>query len=283
MKELINQFLEYLEKKELNPQTVRNYDFYLRRFFKWFDRQKIKNMAELNEKDVKRYKTWLKRIKNPVKKIYLSEQTQLYHLIALRAFLRFLEKSRIKALNYKKVKLFENNNKNIEFLLKSEIQRLLDSPTKVKQDKILTARDKALLELISQTGLKVSQIALLKIKDVDLKQKKLKLKNKVVDLDNQTSYWLKKYIKTRKNNSEPLFIRHDRAAGTEKFSPLSPRSMERIVLRYGRAAGLEKRITPRILRNSYLISFVKNSNVSKFKKHFDYKSNTTFQRYKNLH
>ena len=260
--QLITEFLGNLEKRKRTLRTVRNYDFYLRRFSVWLKEKNISSPEDINKDLIKKYKTYLKRIKNPIKKINLKETTQNYHLIALREFLKFLYKKNVLTTGSKQVHLHKVKSVKVSSLKKDEIGKFLEAPQQIRQDALISHRDRAVLEIMFCTGAKVSEVADLVIKDVDFKKQQVivakgRKNERVIDLSNQSVYWVSKYLKSRGGTLPYLFVGHDRAKSKRKQKPISARSLERIVLKYGKVAGLEKKVTPQILRSTYATNLVK--------------------------
>jgi len=284
---LLRHFLEYLEiEKNRSPKTIRNYQFYIERFLNF---TKINNANEITLESTRQFRLWLHR------QIYsrwkeLKTSTQNYHLIALRSFLKYLSKRDVKTLAAEKIELAKIPERQISFLEGGELDRLLEAPLKdsvgnQKTENLISLRDKALLELLFSTGMRVSELANLKINDVNLNKEEFSIRGKggkvrVVFLSNQARFWLKKFLDARHDMSPYIFIPLDRAEkGREKHNALkktahslikigkndkvstnglTPRSIQRMVKRYSRAAGITKKITPHVLRHSFATDLLRN-------------------------
>lgn len=270
MKKLIQQFLNYLEiEKNRSIQTVNNYHFYLMRFLKWAQAKKNKRLkaTDITISLIRNYRLWLNRQKDtkgePIKK-----NTQNYHLIALRSFLKYLRQNDIKTLAPEKIELMKIPQRHIEFLEYEDLQTLLNAPLmdiNKGQSDIIKFRDKAILELLFSTGLRVSELANLKRKDINLKKDEFTVRGKgsklrIVFISDDAKYWLKKYLDIRKDLNPFLFTSYDRAskkrvkkqyANRKKEQGLTPRSIQRIIEKYAKTAGITKKVTPHTLRHSY--------------------------------
>lgn len=260
MQKLIRQFLEYLEvERGRSLNTIQNYNFYLERFLNW---AKISSPSQITTELVRNYRLWLNR-QGDQNGQSLKKSTQNYHLIALRSFLKYLAKQDIKTLSPEKIELAKMPERQVDFLEGDDLERLLESPLKTKEVKIIQLRDKAILELLFSTGLRVSELANLKKDQINLKKDEFTIRGKgqklrVVFLANQTKYWLKQYSDARRDLSPYLFVRHDKARGKKEPSNLTPRSIQRLIKKYSKAAGITKIVTPHTMRHSFATDLLIN-------------------------
>jgi len=259
---LITDFLEYLEiEKGRSAKTIRNYDFYLRRFSEW---AKNPTPQKISKEMIRKYRLWLNRSVPGRSEETLKKNTQNYHLIALRAFLKYLTRRDIKSLAPEMIELAKQSTRTVEFLEEDELERLLAAPMKKHKIKtgekgwsIVQMRDRAILETLFSTGLRVSEVANLKIDQINLKRDEFTVRGKgdkprVVFLSDEAKKWIKQYTDKRMDPSPFLFVSHDRAKkGRKEAGPLTPRSIERMVKKYARDAGITKRITPHTLRHTF--------------------------------
>lgn len=263
MKKYVRQFLEYLEiEKNRSQRTITNYEYYLNRFFKWLGEK------ELTTENVRKYRLWLNRQTDQNNKP-LKISTQNYHLIALRSFLKYLAKQDIKTLAAEKIELGKIPERQVEFLDGDDLERLLNAPftaaSKIKNN-ITALRDKAILELLFSTGLRVSEAANLKIEHINLTKDEFTVRGKgsklrVVFLNDESKKWLGKYLKKRQDINPFLFIAHDRARGSRTSAHsrgLTPRSIERIIKQYALIAGITKDVTPHTMRHSFATDLLRN-------------------------
>jgi site-specific recombinase XerD len=266
---LITDFLVYLEvERNRSERTVKNYDFYLRRFFEWANGVDPKNVT-LDM--VRQYRVHLNRYKDERGKP-LKKNTQNYHLISLRSFLKYLAKRDIATLAPEKIELARMPERSVEFLEMHELKRLLDAPiSNAKPAKggetslpIVAVRDKAILEMLFSTGLRVSELASLQKDLIRHDREEFTVRGKgdkprVVFLSNQARFWLKEYIGKRRDMDPHLFVSHDRAAnGRDDVNGLTPRSIQRIVEKHARKAGITKRITPHTMRHTFATDLLRN-------------------------
>lgn len=256
--ELVKQFLEYMEiEKGASSYTVRNYDLYLRRFGEWFiNIEKDGDIRKFNSKLVRRFRIYLSRYSDG-KGQTLSRATQSYYVIALRSFLKWLIKNDYDVLAPEKIDLPKARSRSLKFLNREQMERLLNQPT-ISEN--IGLRDKAILETLFSTGLRVSELVSLNRDQVDLKRREFGVVGKggvmrVVFLSKRAAGWLERYIAQREDKWNPLFIRYargkaDPGTGGEEMR-LTARSVQRIVEKYRKKAQLPQKITPHGMRHSF--------------------------------
>ncbi|MFH0779528.1 MAG: tyrosine-type recombinase/integrase [Parcubacteria group bacterium] len=285
----ITAFLEDLENnKKRSWRAVRNYDLYLRRFGGWLRKNKIEQFENITKEDIKKYQAWLAqnrlvhgliKLQGKTKNNKLKSNTQNYHLIAVRALLNFLAKKKIKTLPPGEIELKATPAARINYLQKSDLEKLLETPIKIKQDKIIQFRDKAILELLYCSGLKVSELASLKIADFDLKSGTIKIAGRAIKLSNMCRYWLHQYRNLCQAKTDNFFIGLDRAQQNNS-NGLSVRSVERIVARYAKIVGIKTIVTPHVLRHTFARNFILSGNkLSELQKRLGYTAMSTVKRY----
>ncbi len=259
----LEDFLTYLElTKNRSRRTMASYRFYLERFFA---QMHITRPEQISRQTVKQYRLILNRWED-AHGYTLAKSTQNYHLIAVRAFLKYLAKEDIAALAPETVELMRMPERQVDFLEASDLEALLAQPLKTKNLRIIQMRDKAMLETLFSTGLRVSELVSLERSQVHAKKEEISVRGKgskirVVFLSQQARYWIQEYLGLRRDNAPQLFLRHDRAgsaAVVDDGKPLTPRSVERLIARYARLAGITKHVTPHTMRHSYATDLLMN-------------------------
>jgi site-specific recombinase XerD len=255
---LIAEFLEYLEiEKGCSPLTIQRYRHYLRRFDNWLiENSSVTEPGQISLGIVRKYRLYLARLRTGQGK-QLKHATQAYHIVALRAFLRYLLVQRdIATLSPDKIELPRQASRSVAFLNPEQVERLLKSP---QISDITGLRDKAILETLFSTGLRVSELVRLNRDQVDLERKEFGVKGKgnkirVVFLSDMAAHWIERYLQARKDHFKPLLIRYsgatDLQAGGEKMR-LTARSIQNIVSKYAKKSGLPIEATPHTLRHSF--------------------------------
>lgn len=267
----ITEFLEYCEiEKNRSKRTLRNYHHYLTRFADWAKKQNVAKPEEIDLELVRQYRLFINRYKDK-KGSSLKLSTQNYHITALRSWLKYLIKRNIDTIAPDKVELAKTPDRDITFLETHEIEKLVEV-TNQEKDEETRLRDRAILETLFATGLRVSELAALKKTSVNLKTKELPVRGKgdklrLVFLSDDAVEVLKKYLEKRSDNSKALFVRNDRAGNSieaeieshgDGHGGLTPRSIQRLLKKYAKLAGISKPITPHTLRHSFATNMLQN-------------------------
>lgn len=251
--ELITQFLEYSEiEKNQSLKTIDNYSRYLKRFERFTGDIPVDTITlDL----VQKYRIQLNRPGEKTGEI-LSKKTQNYHVIALRAFLKYLTKRDHKTLAPEKIELGKIPERTVEFLSQEEVQRLFDA---IPQESPSFLRDMAILETLYSTGLRVSELANLNRQQVDLVRREFMVRGKgkkprIVFLTQRAVDRIQAYIKSRDDAFEPLFINAGRSRKSGDITKgeqrrLTTVSIEAMVRKFTMLAGIMKKVTPHTLRH----------------------------------
>ncbi len=252
---LITDFLEYLEvERGRSMRTIRNYDFYLHRFSTWASNP---SANKITREMIHKYRLWLNRLQEGRQEELLKKSTQNYHLIALRSFLKYLVKQEIPSLAPEQIELAKQSRRTVDFLEAEELDRLLVMPKNEHGETLISLRDTAILEMLFSTGLRVSELANLKIELINLKRDEFTVRGKgdkprLVFLSPSAKEAVKFYLSKRKDTSPYMFVSHDRAKQERgSTAPLTPRSIQRTVEGYAKRAGITKKITPHTLRHTF--------------------------------
>lgn len=259
-------FLEHLEvERNLSPLTIRNYAHYLNRFIEWFTNEgKKKDLKDLDQELLRKYRVFLNRYQDQHGDP-LSRKTQSYHIIALRSWLKWLTKQDAPVLHPEKVDLPKAESQHMQFVGVEQMERLLNQPNTGKESGI---RDKAILEVLFSTGLRVSELVSLNRDQVDAQRREFGVIGKgrrprVVFLSERAAIWLDRWLMSRNDDWRPVFIRF---SGKKPEDPntdgesmrLTSRSVQRIVERYVKKAKLPVKITPHGIRHSFATDLLYN-------------------------
>ena len=264
LKEHKNQFLEYLEiEKGRSESTIRNYDFYLKKFLLW---AKVTDPIQITADLVRNYRLYLNRYQDE-KCQGLKKVTQGFYVIALRNFLKYLSRHDVSSLPAEKVETSKTESREIEFLDADEVSRLIEA---ADGSDIRSLRDQAILELLFSAGLRVSELVSINRDRIDLKRQELSIRGKgdkirVVFISDSASNAIRKYLTKRTDIDLALFVRDTRKMRQFQKSGeivdnlrLTVRSVQRIVKFYAAKAGIVKDVHPHTLRHSFATDLLIN-------------------------
>ncbi len=259
-RDAVQDYLEYLEiERGRSQRTIANYHHYLERLS---DFSGDINVGDIDAELIRKWRLWLNRLASG-RGEELSKITQNYHLIALRSFLKYCAKRDIKALAPEKIELARTVRKQVTFLTAEEVGRLFQQ-TNIETKNGL--RDRAILELLFSSGLRVSELVGLDQDHINLKRREFMVrgkgqKDRPIFISPDAALWIQRYLDKRTDNSRPLFIRY---SGTKKvdlsgnFHRLTARSVQRMVARYALLAGITKHVSPHTLRHSFATDLLMN-------------------------
>lgn len=263
MSALLLDFAEYLEiERGRSSRTSENYTRYLERFlqFAGMDLTVDKITPEL----VRKYRLWLNRQKDDNGN-ELALITQNYHLIALRGFLNYLSKRSISSMVPNKIELPRVHRKQVTFLYNDEVERIFDAVP--DDDEISHLRDRAILELLYSSGLRVSELIGLNRDHVNTTRREFTVrgkgqKDRPVFISKSAATRLELYLRARTDSLIPLFLSYSRntqAPSTSgDYRRLNQRSVQRMVAKYARLAGITKRVSPHTMRHSFATDLLMN-------------------------
>jgi integrase/recombinase XerD len=253
-------FLEHLELEQNRSQkTISNYDHYLTRLIDFAGDIQV---SDVDTELVRKWRLWLNRLGTNTSD-ELQRITVNYHLIALRSFLKYLAKRDIPAMSADKIELARIHRKQVTFLNEDELTRLFAQPDLTT---MIGTRDRAILELLFSSGLRVSELVGLDRGHINLKLREFSVrgkgqKDRPVFVSEEATKWIENYLSKRDDAASPLFIRY---SGTKKidqtgnFQRLTARSVQRLVSRYARLAGITKHVHPHVLRHSFATDLLMN-------------------------
>lgn len=267
---LQHQFLEYLEiEKGRSLKTIQNYEHYLSRFFGY---AKIKSPNDIEDEIIRNFRLWLNR--QPASGgESIKKKTQNYHLIALRGFLKYLARRGIKSLPAERIELAKVGERDLDLISETELGRLLDAPSLDSQSRrggptgnnIKAARDRAILEFLFSSGLRISELCSLNRDSIDLKREEFSIRGKgekvrVAFISDTAKKCLRNYLDRRTDMEEALFV-NLKPGKSEKLSEearLTPRSIQRLIKRYAIKAGITKKVTPHVMRHMFATNLLQN-------------------------
>ena len=260
MSELILDYIEHLEVEGgRSAKTAENYRLYLERFVEFTDDIKVELITS---EIIRKYRLWLNRYKNNSDD-ELATITQSYHLIALRGFLGYLSLRDIPTLAPNKIVLPKVSRKQVTFLHYDEVERLI-SEINITSEAGL--RDRAIVELLFSSGLRVSELINLNRDHVNTKRREFMVrgkgqKDRPVFISEAAAGWVDRYLDVRNDMLAPLFISYSKnveANTTGNYRRLTARSVQRMVAKYALLAGITKHVSPHTMRHSFATDLLMN-------------------------
>jgi site-specific recombinase XerD len=260
MSELILDYIEHLEVEGgRSAKTAENYKLYLERFVEFSNDIVV---DKITSEIVRKYRLWLNRYKNN-NEDELAIITQSYHLIALRGFLGYLSRRDIASLSPEKIELPKVSRKQVTFLHYDEVARLLDT---IPLDDEVGLRDRAIVELLFSSGLRVSELVNLNRDHVNTKRREFMVrgkgqKDRPIFIGEATALRVEDYLKARMDNLPPLFLSYSRnntVSNSGDYRRLTARSIQRTITKYARLAGITKHVSPHTMRHSFATDLLMN-------------------------
>jgi site-specific recombinase XerD len=243
IQKLLNDYLNYLEiEKNRSIKTRENYERYLKAFLNF---GKIKSEKDVTPDVVREFRLYLAR--QGIKK-----NTQSYYIIALRNFLKYLIKRDIDVLSPDKIELPSIPPRQIAIIDYEDLERLLEAP---KGSDLRSLRDKAIIETLFSTGLRISELCSLnRYFDIDRGEISVRGKGgklRLVFLSKRAKKAIKNYLDKRPDTDEALFVNLTKAKTPKVVGRIIPRAVQRLVDFYSRKAGIPEKVHPHMIRHCY--------------------------------
>lgn len=260
LSELLLDYIEHLEVEGgRSAKTAENYRLYLERLVEFSNDTTV---DKITPELIRKYRLWLNRYKNN-NADDLATITQSYHLIALRGFLTYLSKRDIASLSPEKVELPKISRKQVTFLHYDEVSRMLDG---IELETEQGLRDRAIIELLFSSGLRVSELVNLNRDHVNTKRREFMVrgkgqKDRPVFIGEAAALRVDDYLASRIDNLPPLFLSYSRnntATTTGDYRRLTSRSIQRIITKYAKLTGITKHVSPHTMRHSFATDLLMN-------------------------
>lgn len=260
LSELIIDFIEYIEvERGRSQKTAENYHLYLMRLVEFAGDVEVE---KIDEELLRKWRLWLNRYKNDQDDT-LATITQSYHLIAFRSFLTYCSKRNIDTLSPEKVELPKVRRKQVSFLSQEEVVRLFEA---IEPGTLIGLRDRAIVELLFSSGLRVSELVGLNKDHINTKRREFMVrgkgqKDRPVFISQRAADWIEEYLHARQDNLPPLFINYGGRQETTTsgdYKRLTARSIQRTVSRYAKLAGITKQVSPHTMRHSFATDLLMN-------------------------
>ena len=260
MQDTVMKFLEYVEiERGRSPKTVESYDRVLKSFLRWGN---IGNPQDITLDRIRQYRLFLNR-KRSVHGKELKKTTQNYHIIVLRGFLRYLAKEGIASALPERIEMAKSSERQVDFLEVDEFERLCRAADGASET---DRRDRALLEFLFSSGLRVSELVGLDRESVNSEAGELTVRGKggklrMVFVSDRARVALRRYLDIRRDADPALFVSTQRGFAEKSADDdhrITVRTVERIVARLAAKAGLAKQVHPHTLRHSFATDLLRN-------------------------
>ncbi len=286
----IRHFLEYCEiEKNRSKKTLVNYEHYLTRFLKFITDIDIQ---DIDLSLVKQYRLFLNRYESKPGES-LTIKTQNYHVIALRAFLKYCVKQDWETLEPEKIELSKIPDRTVEHLIREELERLFEA---IDTSTLVGLRNRAIVEFLYSTGLRISELVALNVQQVNLERGEFQVRGKgqkmrIVFLSQRAKAWIIDYLSARDDGYEPLFLNHRRARNIKdgavemkgEHRRLTAYTIQEMVRKTALKAGIVKKVTPHVLRHSFATELLINgADIRSVQDMLGHASITTTQIYTHL-
>jgi site-specific recombinase XerD len=285
----LRSFLEYCEiTKNRSAKTIENYQHYLGRFADFAGPGK--RVSEISLPLINDFRLWLNRLTDRDGKALLTIKTQHYHIIALRAFLKFLIRQDYRTLAPEKVELPKLAQRSVDFLEREELEQLFAA---VERGSITGKRNYAILRTLYSTGLRISELIALNRDQINLETREFRVagkggKYRIVFLSPEAAEAIAEYLRLRRDDLPPVFASHGRGgarlqAVSSNKGRLTATMVQYLIRNLARRAGLVKRVTPHKLRHSFATELLKNgADIRSVQEMLGHSSITTTQIYTHL-
>jgi len=258
--DMIMDYIEYLEVEGgRSAKTAESYRLYLERLVEFVGEI---NVEQLTPELIRKYRLWLNRRTNDQGQT-MALITQNYHLIALRGFLRYLSYRDISSVSPEKIVLPKIARKQVTFLHYDEVSRLIEQ---IDCSTETGLRDRAIIELLFSSGLRVSELVNLNRDHVNTKRREFMVrgkgqKDRPVFVSMAAATHVDTYLAARLDNLPPLFLSYSRnniSSTTGDYRRLSSRSIQRMISKYAKIAGITKHVSPHTMRHSFATDLLMN-------------------------
>lgn len=281
---MVHDYLEELEIAGRSALTAKRYSAYLDTFVEWLAFRSDTGTDALTthdftEEGLREYRLFLSRRRDPSTGKPIGPGTRNLYVIALRNLLKYCARQRKLDVpdSEESLQLAKERDIEIRHLDRDEVDRLRNA---VDLTKPAGLRDRAIIEMLFGTGVRVSELVSFRVRQIDLARREAEVigkggRSRLVLLTEQAAGWLERYLATRTDEDPALFVsttRHD-------VGPLSVRQIQRIVDVTSRRAGLPFRVSPHWLRHSRLTTLARHAGVQVAQRIAGHTSLATTSRY----
>ena len=241
---VLTEYFHYLKSKSLSENTIKNYFRDLIDYFNYLNQNNLSAFKSIKPEHIRKMLSFL--IDRGFSKLSISRK-----ISAIKSYLTFLEKFNYSSDNFSELITIPKKTRSLpKVMTEKEINQLIKH-VEINTKKNL--RDDALIELLYSTGLRVSEVANLKIGDINFEKSEIKIlgkgnKQRVVIFNNKSKEKIIKYLK----NDKRLISLKTEALFQNKFKQtLSPRSIQRLLKKYLNFSGINSKYSTHTLRHTF--------------------------------
>ncbi|MEC8713361.1 MAG: site-specific tyrosine recombinase/integron integrase [Chloroflexota bacterium] len=244
LNKILSKYFDYLESKSLSDNTVKNYFRDLIDYFIYLKLNDLSPTKSIEPKHIRKMLSFL--IDKGFSKVSISRK-----ISAIKSYITFLEKFNYSKNNYSELISIPKKSKSLpKVMTKKEVSQLIKH---VEMNTKKNLRDDALIELLYSTGLRVSEVANLKLKDINLKKSEIKIlgkgnKERIVIFNNKSK---EKIISYLKNDKRYISIKTEALFQNKFKEALSTRSIQRILKKYLNFSGINSKYSTHTLRHTF--------------------------------
>jgi site-specific recombinase XerD len=258
----LEDFLLYIQTNNYSPETLYNYERDLKTFENFLKNESKIPFEKINKKIIEQYKAYLvsrdrKTALGQKPKKNLTSGSINRTLSSLRGYLKYLIKMDYKSpIAPQAIELLRTEKKHPRVGEFEEIIRLIEFPTRLEKNEVVAIRNRAMLETLFSTGVRISELLNIKISDID-KTGRIFIRGKgkkerFVYLTNRAQKHIKKYLEVRGQSDSPhLFLPYRGKNVHQKAKKLSPNYLQEKVKKYRELLGLNIPISCHGIRHAF--------------------------------
>ena len=264
---LLDDYLLYLQVNNYSAETIYNYERDLKTFINFLIYERLK-FNKLDKNSIDRYKAYLFSIdrstsnkEKPEKKLSAYSINRM--LSSLRSYLKYLiEYDEPTPLLPEYVKLVKSIKKHPKIPEFEQLVKLIECPTKIEKNKIIGTRNRAVLEVLFSTGMRISELVNLKKDQIDKTGRIFILgkgkKERFVYLTERAKKYLDEYLKIRKGDSQMLFISLRGRNSNKKDAKISTNYLQYRIKYYRQILNINVPISAHSLRHGFATYLAEN-------------------------
>ena len=241
---ILDKYFDYLKSKSLSDNTIKNYFRDLIEYFDYLKQNNLLPNKSIERNHIRKMLSFL--IDKGFSKLSISRK-----ISAIKSYITFLDKFNYSENNYSELITIPKKSKSLpKVMTKKEVNQLIKH---VEMNTMKNLRDDALIELLYSTGLRVSEVANLKIRDIDFKKSEINIlgkgnKERIVIFNNKSK---EKIIRYLKNDKRFISLKTEALFQNKFKEALTARSIQRILKKYLNFSGINSKYSTHTLRHTF--------------------------------